>query len=756
MNSREILHSQPAARVSRTAIFLVTLLVSVLVIAISVLALIAVFSDALTSSSGNSTCSCNKNYHETTLPLNSESLCVTEKCVQLASHYLSNMKKKVDPCTDFYSYACGSYADSRVVPEHSKKVTVLYEMKRALDRHLRDILEDDSRANETASMKLARTYYDSCTDEEAQSELGTLPLMALISQLGGWELLTNARFNSANYHWEALAGQLTTIGVDGIIKVFVHNSFQDRDSHILMFSPPKLFLEKKKFYRGAPSTNAFLAFYREYIRELFRLLGADVDDDASEIEYQVNDIIDLERRIANLSRSDSLRNHSVISNVMTYGALRERYPEIRWSLFFNEELRSILGPLPDEMLVNVVDVGYFDGLSALVKSKPLRSINNYMMWRLVSTFDMYLASEYRRPSREFHSKILGTTAESPQWENCVREIAENLAMPLSTAYASTYFSAKDKEIAEEMITDLKRSMETLLLDADWMDEKTRNAALKKLESMGHKIGFPDALLNESAVLKPFEGVHMTKDHYFENALQLKKAAVRDVLGRLHQKPSREEWASPVIAVDAFHYFTGNEIIFPAAILQFPMFVPEAPFYVNYAAIGLGIGHEITHGYDDLGAQYDDIGNLKVWWEEDTLATFQQKRQCFINQYSRLVEPITQRNVDGRLTIGENIADNGGLRVAYEAYKMRSLREHHVSALPGLSAFTPEQLFFLAYANTWCQSLKSSSLNYIMDTDVHSLGMFRVNVPLQNFPAFSKAFKCPIGSPMNPYEKCRIW
>ncbi|VDL79709.1 unnamed protein product, partial [Nippostrongylus brasiliensis] len=553
---------------------------------------------------GNSTCSCVKNDPKSTLPLNSDSLCVTEKCVQLgrctvfpifrfpstmsgyflhqcifiASHYLSNMKKKVDPCTDFYSYACGSYADSRVVPEHSKKVTVLYEMKRALDRHLR--------------------------------------------------------------------GQLTTIGVDGIIKVFVHNSFQDRDTHILMFSPPKLFLEKKKFYRGAPSTNAFLAFYREYIRELFRLLGADVDDDASEIEYQVNDIIDLERRIANLSRSDSLRNHSVISNVMTYGALRERYPEIRWSLFFNEELRSILGPLSDEMLVNVVDVGYFDGLSALVKSKPLRSINNYMMWRLVSTFDMYLASEYRRPSREFHSKILGTTAESPQWENCVREIAENLAMPLSTAYASTYFSAKDKKIAEEMITDLKRSMETLLLDADWMDEKTRNAALKKLESMGHKIGFPDALLNESAVLKPFE-------------------------------------------------------VFPAAILQFPMFVPEAPFYVNYAAIGLGIGHEITHGYDDLGAQYDDIGNLKVWWEEDTLATFQKKRQCFINQYSRLVEPITQRN-------------------------------------------------------TWCQSLKSSSLNYIMDTDVHSLGMFRVNVPLQNFPAFSKAFKCPIGSPMNPYEKCRIW
>ncbi|KAK6734723.1 hypothetical protein RB195_018113 [Necator americanus] len=685
-----------------------------------------------------------------------ESVCLSEKCIRLAANYLNNMNRQANPCSDFYTFACGRYAENKVVPEHAKKITVLYEMKRDLDRHLKGILENSSRMNETRAVKLARTYYDSCMNEDAQNEMGNIPLLSLISQLGGWELLTNARFDSADYHWETLAGQLAAIGVEGLIKVFVHSSFESSDTQILMFCPPKLFLEKKKFYRGAPSSNIFLGYYREYILNLLQLLGVDKEDDAGMIDYQVNDIIDMERRIANLSRSDFLRNHSAISNLMTYKDFRHRYPQIRWSLFFNEELRESLGTLDDDMMVNVVDIGYFDGLSSLMKSKPLSSINNYMMWRLVSTFDVYLAQQYRIPAQKFHANMYGSTAEVPKWENCVHNVAENMAMPLSTAYASSYFSVDDREKAEEMITDLKSSMQRLLIEADWMDELTRSAALKKLDRMRHKIGFPDALLNETAVLAPYEGVQIAVDNFFDNALQLKRAAVRNVLSRIKKPPTDDDWASPVIAVDAFHYFAGNEIIFPAAILQFPMFVPEAPFSVNYAAIGLGIGHEITHGYDDLGSQYDDLGNLRRWWDHTTLETFQKKRQCFINQYNRQVEPNTHRNVDGRLTIGENIADNGGLRVAYEAYRKRSLRESEFAVLPGFSKFSAEQLFFVAYANTWCEAIKSSSINYIMDTDVHALGMFRVNVPLQNFPPFSEAFHCPVGSPMNPYEKCRIW
>ncbi|KAE9415200.1 hypothetical protein Angca_010235, partial [Angiostrongylus cantonensis] len=536
------------------------------------------------------------------------------------------------------------------------------------------------------------------------------PLFILISQMGGWKLLTNARFDPAHYQWEITAGQLAAIGVEGLIKVFVHSSFEDRNTQTLMFCPPRLFLEKKKFYRSAPSTNTLLAYYKNYIKSLLRLLGLDMDDNTGVIEYQVNDIIDFERRIANaklsyliqISRTDSIRNLSAISNVMTYGKFRARYPEIRWQLFFNKELRSSLGVLHDDVMVNVMDVGYFDGLSALVKSKPLSSINNYLMWRLVSTFDMYLPMQYRRPAQEFHASVFGTTAEDPQWEHCIREVIESLAMPLSTAYASAFFSTENRKKAEEMIADLKRSMERIILDADWMEDGVKKVALRKLENMRYKTGHG--------------------------------------LNRLHNPPSKDEWVSPVIAVDAYHYFTGNEIIFPAAILQFPMFVPEAPFYVNYAAIGFGIGHEITHGYDDLGSQYDEIGNLRAWWDGHTLAMFQKKRECFITQYNNQVEPTTQKNVDGRLTIGENIADNGGLRVAYESF----LRCKDCNDLWKFSA------------QTWCEKVKPSALNYTMENEVHPLGMFRVNVPLQNFPPFSQAFQCPVGSAMNPHKKCRIW
>nr|CDJ96130.1 Peptidase M13 domain containing protein [Haemonchus contortus] len=736
---------------------LVSLFATAILFAITGLALVLGLSNGILHFSGNPNCT---RFHPRVTPTCSasssqqESLCLSQKCIRLAANYLNNMNSNVDPCKDFYSFGCGSYAISRAVPEHDKKFNVLNEMEKRHKLLLRDILEGSS--PETESLSLPRTYYNSCMNEDAQDELGTLPMSSLISQMGGWELLTNARFDGADYHWEEMAGRLQIYGVDGLVKIFVGRSFEDRNEHLLMFCPPELFLEKKKFYRGAPSTNEYLSYYRQYIRSVLEMLGADMEDEASVIEYQVNDIIDLERRIANLSTHEGIRNHSSLDNLMTYGELRERYPEILWNLFFNEELIEILGPIEDDMKVNLYDMNYFEGLSALVKSKPLSSINNYMMFRLVSAFDMYLSQEYRHPRQQFHASMYGKTAEAPHWESCVDEVVSYLSMPLATALSTKYFSSKDWDKAAEMIEDLKNSMNNLLSHAEWMDEETRTAALKKLASMGYKIGFPKEINNITEVLRPFKGVHLAEDRYFDNALELRKAAVRENLNDLKRRPGIDQWTYPVIAVDAFYSFGGNEIIFPASILQYPMFAPEAPFYVNYASIGIAIGHEITHGYDDLGAQYDANGSLRGWWNDDTLETFQQRRQCFVSQYGSQVEPVTQKSVDGRVSIGENIADNGGIRVAYEAFKMRSSREEDLNALPGLTNFTAEQLFFLAYANVWCEVVKTSSVDYIMETDAHPLGMFRVNVPLQNFPPFSEAFNCPVGSPMNPFEKCRVW
>ncbi|CAI5443087.1 unnamed protein product [Caenorhabditis angaria] len=751
-------------RNSRLAAVFAALFILTLLISISFITIVAILSDGFsTLVSGPDTCGSDADLPDASksypsLPTSSDfnQTCLTPECIRLAANYLNNMNRDADPCDDFYAFACGSYAATRVVAEHEKKVTVLSEMKRELDRHLREILEKSSRDNATRAMKLAQIYFDSCVDEKAQDELELQPLMSLISNLGGWPLLTNARFDSVDFQWEVLAGHLAMHGVDGIFRVFVHSSFDDSNKHVLMFSPPKLFLEKKKFYLDAPSTNVYLQYYRQYILSLLSLLGVDMEDETGVIEYQVDDIIDFERRIANLTRIELSRNHSAINNMMAYGEFKKKYDKINFDGYFNEEMRTSLGRMPDSLVINVVDVTYFDNLYGLIKSKPLSSINNYLMWGLVSNYDLYLPAKFRKPMYEFRQKMYGLSSDTPLWENCVAEVRDNLAMPLSTEYAQKFFSKRDKSVAEEMIRDLKKAMEHTLMNADWIDESTREAALTKLDAMGHKIGFPDSLLNETAVLLPYAGVRLTANQYFENAVSLKKAAYRDLLSKLHRTPSIIDWASPVIAVDAFHYFTGNEIIFPAGILQFPMFVPDAPAFANYGAIGMGIGHEITHGYDDLGAQYDESGNLRGWWHTETMTTFQKKKQCFVAQYGSKVEPITGRKVDGKMTIGENIADNGGLRVAYQAYQLKIDREKEQRRLPGLNEFSAKQLFFVAYANTWCEALKPSAIDHIMDTDVHSLGLFRVNVPLQNLPAFSKEFDCPIGSPMNPFEKCRIW
>ncbi|KJH46064.1 peptidase family M13 [Dictyocaulus viviparus] len=267
------------------------------------------------------------------------------------------------------------------------------------------------------------------------------------------------------------------------------------------------------------------------------------------------------------------------------------------------------------------------------------------------------------------------------------------------------------------MTDLKQSMKLVISEADWMDDEIKRVALQKLEKMSYTFEFGSTAVDEKkSVLKNiYEGVQMTIDSYFDNALELKKTIMRDNLNRLRNSSAKDVLSSTMIAVDSFHLFTRNEIILPPAIMQFPMFVAEAPPYFNYAAIGFGIGHEITHGFDDLGAQYDETGNLNVWWDRHTLETFQKKQKCFIAQYSKQIEPLTKKN----------------------AYKMRSSRENDALAVPGLSIFSPEQLFFIAYANTWCEAVRNSSLNYIMETDVHSLGMFSTNPPFQKCDYTSK-------------------
>ncbi|GMR39135.1 hypothetical protein PMAYCL1PPCAC_09330, partial [Pristionchus mayeri] len=331
-------------------------------------------------------------------------LCLTPDCVRLAANYLNNMNADARPCDDFYEFACGRYSNSKVIPEHEKKVTVLNEMTSGLNRHLKRILEGARDGNETSPLAFARTYYESCMDSAALEETDLLPLNTMISRLGGWSLLTNSRFDSTHFHWELLAGHNALLGRSGLFHLFVHKSFERSDENMIMFAPPRLLLEKKKFYDLAPfESNEYIQKYKLYMLEFLELLGADREA----LVPHVDNILQFEMLIANATKRDNIRNHTAINNV------------INWDLFLNDEIRALLAPISEDTIVNVIDPAFFDALEGFLTGNRMQIINDFLMWRLISSFEEYLPRRFRQPGHKFRLWMRGS-AEEPAWETCVR------------------------------------------------------------------------------------------------------------------------------------------------------------------------------------------------------------------------------------------------------------------------------------------------------------------------------------------------
>uniref|UniRef100_A0A914X3A2 Uncharacterized protein n=1 Tax=Plectus sambesii TaxID=2011161 RepID=A0A914X3A2_9BILA len=667
---------QPLNKNSKLVILFAVLFVLALTCAVAAVVAWAVFTDGFSNLSAEPPCTTTsvefaptadpRHGFNNSLPEGAPSTtCLGQDCVRIAANYLNNMKPEADACSDFYEYACGKFSGSRTVPEYEKKITILSEISSNVDRQLKQALESPTLPNDTETTKMVRVFYNSCMDQSAQDALDVMPLMALVSRFGGWPLLQNAQFDDGDYEWESRAGQLALLGIGAVFRLHIHNDLTNSSRMMIMFSPPSLLLGNRKYYMNGTDT-AYIQSYHRYMIDLVAMLGAD----RQAVSQQLLDVIEFEMQLANMTTSEANRNHSAFHNPMSFGAFKKRFDMVSWDLYFNDELKEIIATTSDDEQVNVVDAEFFDSLGQLLTETKLQTIADYIMWKLVSNFDIYLPKKYRLPYQRLRQVIIGAS-KKPSWDRCVSDVKAFLAWPVASLYAEKYFDWNAKNLALEMIGDLKEAMRQTLLAADWMDEATRETALHKLENMGHKIGYPDYLSNQTRILSPYVGVRLTADTYFDNAVALKRAQAKRTLGKLRQVIDRDEWVTPITSADAYHYFSGNEIIFPAGILQFPVFVPQAPMGVNFGSIGMGIGHEVTHGYDDLGAQYDGMGNLRRWWDARTMQIFNSKKQCFIAQYASKREPITGRQLDGKMTIGENIADNGGLRVAYTVHTERN-------------------------------------------------------------------------------------
>uniref|UniRef100_A0A7E4VJK6 Peptidase_M13 domain-containing protein n=1 Tax=Panagrellus redivivus TaxID=6233 RepID=A0A7E4VJK6_PANRE len=686
-----------------------------------------------------------------------ENICLEAECVRIAANILTHMNNKIDPCDSFYNFACGGYSAIKQVPESEKKISVLTEARSRLRYEIKELLDDsDARAEDSSDLaKLVHIYYDSCMDDLAQDSLDLMPVFSLLSSFGGWALLQNARFEERDFHWEGIEGNMQMLGLDGMFSLAVKPIGGNKSVASLSIGPPKLLLGDRRLYALNLGRNEFLQNYRTYMMELIELMGADTEV----LEPQINDILNFERKLANITVA------TVKSVQLSLSSLKIEAPEIAWKYLFNTVFAELPEGTSDEgdtdAIPFVVDMDYLQRLSTLLSNTKSQTINDYLMWKLIASFDLYLPQRYRTPHETLNTILRGVTVK-PLWEECVNEVSDRMALPLAAMYARWYAGHRnvkaEDDAVDQLITDLRDALGQTLLNADWMDEATRAMAIGKLHKMKVSVDVLKGQPNEASVLQMFAGVRLVGNSYFDNNVAIRKAAARADFKKLRtgMGPRSGDFLGLLADLVPLHRYSSNEIILPSGLLQFPFFVSEAPPSISYGSFGAMLVREITHGFDDFGSNFDEDGLRRPWWQPATNKFFDSKKQCFIAQYDSKNEPLTGKQIDGKRTLRENIADNGALRTAYAAYNLHITRDSDSLKLPALTNFTEHQMYFIAFANTFCESVKVNSAQQLLASELTSPGAFRVDVPLQNFPAFAQAFNCPIGSGMNPYEKCRIW
>ncbi|RXG54315.1 Endothelin-converting enzyme 1 [Armadillidium vulgare] len=444
-----------------------------------------------------------------------------------------------------------------------------------------------------------------------------------------------------------------------------------------------------------------------------------------------------------------------IHNVMNLTQLYELAPLFNWTDIINKILPDTI-EVDDSELVNVGDVRYFGNLTNLLKRTPDRVVANYLMLRGVIQAASFLSKDIRDLDLKFLRTLSGRVTHLPRWEQCIAMVSRSLSYAVSNLYVKHYLQNGSKEKVEVLVRYLRNSFDEMLKGLEWMDDETKKQALKKERAINSYIGYPEELLHDEYISEFYSNITIGKD-LLENNLGIAVYNSDFYYSKLRKPIDKFDWRErgAVTLVNAFYNTAKNAIELPAGILQGAFYQADRPHYLNFGAIGFVIGHEITHGFDDQGRQYDMDGNLDDWWQADTEKRFLEKTNCIIEQYGNYTSETHDIKINGIYTQGENIADNGGIRVAYKAYMKWVEDSGKEAMLPGL-VYTPNQLFWIASAQIWCSVYRPEFLRNKIISDNHSPENFRVNGPLSNFDKFSEDFKCGANSKMNPEHKCIVW
>nr|CAD7586899.1 unnamed protein product [Timema genevievae] len=663
----------------------------------------------------------------------------------------------VDPCEDFYQFACGNWQKHNPIPRDKAVFNTFEMLRESLDLILKDLLEEPIEVplgkNETEVWKTdaiakAKNFYKSCMDHNILEARGERPLLFLLQQLGGWPVL-EPNWDSERFDWLLLMAQLRLYNNDILISQWVGPDIRNSDHYIIQFDQTTLGLQSKDFFLE-PEHEEFVQAYLRYIVDVACLLGAPSERAIRHAE----EIVAFETELAKITTSQESRHDTSESfNKLTLRELREKVPGIDWTRY----LQLVLGRRirPSEPVI-VFDFKYFLGLAELLEWADTRTLANYFLWRFVSHRTNNLDSRFEVAKQRFYRVITGQREVPPRWKGCVDHVNSQMGMATGAMFVRRHFDENSKNDTLHMTMDIMGSFENIMEKIEWIDKATKRLASEKADAMGLKIGYPSYILRSEELNHRYIEMTIDPKDYFGNSLNVLQYLASSDLNKLGMPVNKTTWSAAPAFVNAYYSRNKNQIMFPAGILQPPFYHRNFPRCLNYGGIGVVIGHEITHAFDDMGRLFDKDGNLNEWWSEEAVESFTEHAQCLIDQYSQYVDAEASMQLDGTNTQGENIADNGGIKQAFKAYQQwLEVNQGEDETLPGVQA-TPYQLFFLNFAQVWCGTTTPQLAKTKLKTAVHSPGRFRVIGTLSNSIDFAEAFNCPAGSPMNPNDKCTVW
>lgn len=646
---------------------------------------------------------------------------------------LANFDNSTLPGEDFYQYSCGGWMEANPLTPEYARYGIFDQLEKENQEKLKTLIEDlnaTPQAEGSVGAKI-QTMYALGLDMEKRNSDGITPLK---EQMEAIKAITNRKELSA------VTGRMHVESSSPYFNFYIGADEKNSTMNLLQFMQGGLSMGNRDYYLLEDENSVKLKeAYKKYVTELFTLAGYSRED----AQKAAKTVISLETKIAEVSVDrNTLRDVHKNYNKMSIKDFVKKYDFLDWDIFFEQ-----VG-IKNSTELNASQVTFFEGLTKVLKKVSIEDQKEYLTFKLLTSASNYLGDDFVNANFEFYGKALqGMEKLQPLWKRSLAVVNRSLAEAFGQMYVEKYFPASSKEKMLEMVDNLKIALGERIEALEWMSNETKAKAQEKLGTFIVKIGYPDKW-------KDYTALEIKNDSYWANICRANIFAHNEMMKDEGKPVDRTQWGMSPQTVNAYYNPTTNEICFPAAILNPPFFNPDADDAVNYGGIGVVIGHEMTHGFDDQGRNYDKDGNISAWWTEEDEKKFNDMAQVLVEQYDNIIV-LDTLHADGRYTLGENIADQGGLLVAHQAY-MNTIKDKATPA--EIDGFDHNQRFYLAYANLWAQNVRPQEIIRRTKTDVHSLGKWRVNGALRNIDNFYTAFDIKEGDAMYlaPEDRINIW